>query len=90
MASFPNRVGQWLLAVDMLAHPHGHHGRRRVHMVGSRDDDRIDFVGQFAEHQAVVCKVLDSGKGFVNQIEALGVDIAKAHEFDFGMTADLG
>jgi hypothetical protein len=34
--------------------------------------------------------VLDSGKGFVNQIEALGVDIAKAYEFDFGMTADLG
>jgi hypothetical protein len=48
-----DRVRERLLAIHVLAHPHGQHTGRRVVVVGSRDDDRVDIFA-LLEHFAVV------------------------------------
>jgi hypothetical protein len=50
---FEDRVAERLLAVDVLAHPHRHHGRRRVDVVGRADHDRVDVL-LLLEHAAEV------------------------------------
>ena len=42
-ASFPDRVGQRLLAIDVLAQTHRRHRGRGVRVVGRRDDDGVDL-----------------------------------------------
>jgi hypothetical protein len=45
-----NGVGEWLLAVDMLAQSHGHHCRMRVCVVRGGNRYRIDAVLLLLEH----------------------------------------
>ena len=51
---FPDRVRQRLLAIDVLAHPHGGHGGRRMVMVGRGDDHGVDLRALLLEQPAIV------------------------------------
>ena len=53
LARFVHRPAQRLLHVDVLAEIERGHRDRRVHVIGRRDDDRVDVL-LLLEHQAVV------------------------------------
>ena len=60
-AAFGDRVGQRLLAVDVLALLHGRDGRDRVVMVGRGDHHGVDPLVQLVEHLAEVAEPLGLG-----------------------------
>ena len=77
---FPHRVRQRLLAVDVLAQPHGRHRRRRMVMVGRRDDHGVDGRPELIQQLSIIEEPL----GFLElrglRIEPLLIDVAHAHD----------
>jgi hypothetical protein len=58
LARLGDIVAQRFLAIDGLAQLHGDHGRRRVLMVGCRDENGINPFADFVEHPSVICENL--------------------------------
>ncbi|GBL30332.1 hypothetical protein EMGBS10_14820 [Opitutia bacterium] len=84
-----DRVGQRLLQVDVLLQPHRQERRQGVHVVGRRDDRRVEPVAQLREHRAEVRVVRHARESRVGVAEASGVDVAEADVFHGGVGADL-
>ncbi len=83
-----NRMRERLLAIDVLAHPHGQHAGRGVVMVGSRDDDRVDVLALF-EHLAVIF-VLGNVRIFLVRFgRALVVGVAQCDDVLVRATGDI-
>ena len=53
--SFMNRPGQWLLAIDMLFHPHRLQCCHRMGMVRRADGDDVHLVSKSLKHLPKVC-----------------------------------
>ena len=53
-ACFPDAVSEGLLAINMLAGPHGHYRSVKVMVVGCRNRDRIDLVAQLGKHFPII------------------------------------
>ncbi len=82
-AAFPEAVGQRLLGVDVLATLHRVHGRYKMGVVRSADDDGIDLIAQFIEHDTEVLECLgmgDFGESLHVFPEFGGVDIAQGND----------
>ena len=52
-SGFPNRMRQRLLAIDMLAHPHGRHRRVAMSMVGRGNGDRVEVLLLLQHHAKI-------------------------------------
>ena len=72
-----DRVGQRLLAVHVLAHPHGRHGRDGVRVVGRRDDHGIQPRAQLVEQLAEVVVLLGLLVLLGLGVQPLLVDVAE-------------
>ena len=77
---FLDRPGQRLLAEAVLAHPHGHHARRGVGVVGRADGHGVDLVAQLLEHLAVVEVLLRFGVLLPHLVEDVAVDVAEGDD----------
>src|SRR5271165_6686398 len=53
-ARLPDRMRERLLAIHMLAQPHGHYRRRRVMMVGSGNNHGVDLRPEILEQLAII------------------------------------
>ena len=53
-ARLPDRMRERLLAIHMLAQPHGHHRRRRMMMVGSGNNHGVDLRPEILEQLAII------------------------------------
>ena len=71
------RVRQRLLAVDGLAQPHRHQGRRGVRVVGRAHDHGVDLGRQLLEQLAEVAVLLRLGELLALLAEAIGIDVAE-------------
>ena len=68
-----DRPAQRLLHVDVLAEVHRGQGDRRVHVIGRRDDYRVD-VFLLLQHLAIVAVLLDLGQLLVDEaLQELGL-----------------
>jgi len=51
---FPDRMRERLLAIHVLAHPHGHHRRWSVMVVGRGNDHGVNLRPEFLEQLAII------------------------------------
>ena len=81
-AAFGDRVGQRLLAVDVLAVLHGGDRGHGVVMVGRGDHDGVDLFGHLVEHLAEVAELLRLGMVVERADDAIitPVGVAKGHD----------
>ncbi len=79
-ADFVDIVGERFFAINMFTAAHGFHGNDRVGVVGCADDDGVNFLTHFIEHDAVICKAL--GVGMLGEFLAgvFGVNIAEGND----------
>ena len=86
-AGLVRRVGQRLLAVDVLPHPHRHQGGGGVGVVGGADHHGVDLWTHLFEQLPEVAVRLRVGKRLGLLPEALAIDVAKGH--DVAQPADV-
>ena len=73
-AGLIDRVGQRLLAIDMLAHAKRHRGGRRMHMIGRADDHGVEPAG--LQHLAEVGVLLRAREPLPGLVEQVVIDVA--------------
>ena len=72
---------QRLLAVDVLAHLHGHDGGRGVRVVGRADRHGVDLLAHLVEHLAVVDVTFwPSGTSRACRLASVLVDVAEGDD----------
>ena len=89
LAGFPDGMGEGLLAIDVLAEAHGHHGRQRMHVVRRRDADGVEGVAELGVHLAEIREAGDAGILGFRPGETRGVDIAEGDILGLRVRADL-
>jgi hypothetical protein len=89
MASFLDRVGQGLFAIDMLAEGQRQGGRPGVSVVGGRDHDGVDPLLFRIEHLAVIAVLGRLGKLTRRRAEVSGVHIAQRDDVLAGELFDI-
>ena len=85
LTRLPDGVRERLLAVDVLAHAHGDHGRQRMHVVGRRNGHGVEAVTEPGEHLAPVAVMRHAGVLLINLGEAASIDVAEADEMGLGV-----
>ena len=87
-----DRLGQRFLGVDVQPLLHRPHGDRGVHVVGSRDVDRVEVL-LLVEQLAPVLVNLHVGEAFLDLAQVSEVDVGDRDELDVrarGERADVG
>ena len=79
-AGLVDRVRQRLLAVDVLAHLHGHDRGRGVRVVGRADGDGVDLLAHLREHLAEVVVLLGVGEARRLGVQRVVVDVAEGDD----------
>jgi len=79
-AGLVDRVRQGLLAVTMLAHPHGHDARQGVRVVRRADDHGVDLTLDLLQHLAEIEKGLGPGELPASRTKLGLIDIAEGHD----------
>ena len=86
LAGLVDRVRQRLLAVDVLAHLHGHDADHGVQVVGRGSHHRVDVLLGF-EHLAEIGVVLGVGEFLGETRQDVLVHVAEGHDVDHVLLA---
>ena len=79
-ANLVDRVGQGLLAVDMLAEPQGRHAGDGMGVIGSRDRHHIGLLAHLVEHPAEVLELRRLGEAFERARRSAIIHIAETDD----------
>ena len=74
-----DRVGEWLLAIDVLAQLHGGHRGHGMDVVGRADGDGVDVL-LLLQHDPEIRVPLGLGKLLEGASRPVLVDVAKGHD----------
>ena len=83
---FVDGMCQWLLAIDMLLHPHGHRGSGGVTMIGCADQNGINLAFFFFQHDSEVAIFASVRIILTGAVEKVRIDVTERDDV-FCLTA---